>query len=332
MSRFYDFRFNKEFLCPGDPNNISLMGQSAGASSVHLHMMSNMTKNLFHKAIILSGNGNAPYAYVHKDPLKQAQDYAKAAGIKEVHRMSNEELSEELRKVDAKKLLDASDAFKVWSIDPLVISKPVVEDCMTVDGFLCEDPVKIWNNGNYHRIPFITGVMNGDGGVRALSYFQNSSLLQDLNENFQDLFPKLLEIESHESARITAERLEMVVDRYLDGRMKLSKIDMKRLVQIYTDRSFLAPMANTLLRMTENDKKGLAYLYKFSFKGSLSYAVAYAGDPTFKYDDPVHCDELIYLIKTPALFQDYQDFPAGTRDADFRTKIVKFFTNFATYG
>ena len=212
------------------------MGQSAGASSVHLHMMSNMSKHLFNKAIILSGNGNAPYAYVLKNPLKQAKDFAKAAGIKETQGMSNSELSEELRKIDATKLLDASDTFKIWSIDPLIISKPVVEDCRAAEGFLCDDPVKMWRNGNYNRIPFITGFMNGDGGVRALSYFSNATLIQDLNENFEDLFPKLLEINDIQSERITAERLEMVTDRYLEGRMKLDKKDMKSLIQIYTDR------------------------------------------------------------------------------------------------
>ncbi|KAL7015547.1 hypothetical protein ACKWTF_016513 [Chironomus riparius] len=316
----------------GDPNNISLMGQSAGASSVHLHMMSNLSKNLFNKAIILSGNGNGPYAYVLKNPLKQAIDFAKAAGIKKAQGMSNNALSEELRKVDATKLLDASDTFKIWSIDPLVISKPVVEDCRAVEGFLCDNPVKMWKNGNYSRIPFITGIMNGDGGVRALSYFSNATLIQDLNKNFKDLFPKLLEINDIESERITTERLQMVADRYLSGRMELNKEDMKNLVHIYTDRSFLAPMANTLLQMVENESKGLGYLYKFSYKGSLSYAGFYAGDFSFKYDDPVHCDELIYLIKSPAIFGNHQEFETGSRDADFRKKLVKFFTNFASFG
>jgi len=308
------------------------MGQSAGASSVHLHMMSNMSKNLFHKAIILSGNGNAPYAYVIKDPLKQAKGFAKAAEVTGSQQMSNSELSDELRKVDAVKLLDASDAFKIWSIDPIVISKPVIEDCRTAEGFLCEDPVKIGKNGNFNRIPFITGYMNADGGVRALAYFSNETLLQELNKNFEELFPKLLEINDPKSERITTERLEMVVHRYFGGRMKLTKEDMKSLVQVYTDRAFLVPMANTLQQTAENDKKGLGYLYKFSFKGSLTYAGIYTGDYTFKYEDPVHCDELIYLLKSPAIFQHYQDFQVPSREADFRQKFVKFFTDFATFG
>lgn len=41
----------------GNPSQITLMGQSAGAGAVHLHMMSNMTKHLFQRAISVSGSG-----------------------------------------------------------------------------------------------------------------------------------------------------------------------------------------------------------------------------------------------------------------------------------
>lgn len=133
------------------------MGQSAGASCVHLHMMSNLTKNLFHKAILLSGNGNGPYAYVLKDPLDQARKFAKAAGIKNAENLNKKSLVNELRKVDTEMLINASDALKIWSIDPLVISKPVIEDCSKVEGFLCENPVKLWRDGNYSKIPMISG-------------------------------------------------------------------------------------------------------------------------------------------------------------------------------
>lgn len=39
----------------GDPNSITIMGYSAGGISVTLHMVSPMSKGLFHKAIVMSG-------------------------------------------------------------------------------------------------------------------------------------------------------------------------------------------------------------------------------------------------------------------------------------
>lgn len=39
----------------GDPNNVTLFGESAGGASVHFHMVSELSKGLFHKAIPMSG-------------------------------------------------------------------------------------------------------------------------------------------------------------------------------------------------------------------------------------------------------------------------------------
>ena len=41
----------------GDPENITIMGQSAGAMSVQQHIFSPMTEGLFHKAVMSSGGG-----------------------------------------------------------------------------------------------------------------------------------------------------------------------------------------------------------------------------------------------------------------------------------
>lgn len=39
----------------GDPENITLFGESAGGCSVHYHMISDLSKNLFNRAIVMSG-------------------------------------------------------------------------------------------------------------------------------------------------------------------------------------------------------------------------------------------------------------------------------------
>lgn len=39
----------------GDSNNITIMGESAGSASVHFHVLSPVSKGLFHKAVLQSG-------------------------------------------------------------------------------------------------------------------------------------------------------------------------------------------------------------------------------------------------------------------------------------
>lgn len=56
----------KMFFCELNPINvnlnfIALIGESAGAASVALHMISDRSKGLFHKAIMMSGSAFAPW-------------------------------------------------------------------------------------------------------------------------------------------------------------------------------------------------------------------------------------------------------------------------------
>ena len=46
----------------GDPNKITLLGESAGGSSVNFHIMSPLSKDLFHQAIAESGVDLCPWA------------------------------------------------------------------------------------------------------------------------------------------------------------------------------------------------------------------------------------------------------------------------------
>lgn len=48
-------------LFGGDPDCITLMGYGAGAISITLHMVSPMSKGLFHKAIVMSGSATAQW-------------------------------------------------------------------------------------------------------------------------------------------------------------------------------------------------------------------------------------------------------------------------------
>uniref|UniRef100_A0A1B0EZA8 Carboxylic ester hydrolase n=1 Tax=Phlebotomus papatasi TaxID=29031 RepID=A0A1B0EZA8_PHLPP len=44
----------------GDPNNVTIFGCSAGGCSVHYHMLSPLSKDLFHSAVIMSGSAFYP--------------------------------------------------------------------------------------------------------------------------------------------------------------------------------------------------------------------------------------------------------------------------------
>ena len=53
----------------GHPSSITLMGESAGGASVGYHMISPLTRDLFHRAIIQSGSPLMPNSLVSLDQI-----------------------------------------------------------------------------------------------------------------------------------------------------------------------------------------------------------------------------------------------------------------------
>lgn len=85
----------------GDCNNVTIAGQSAGAGSVLSHIISPLTDNLFHKAIMQSGGGLRTKVFVpsksRKEAQEQGEDFFRFAEIKSI---------DEARKMDAKELFE----------------------------------------------------------------------------------------------------------------------------------------------------------------------------------------------------------------------------------
>lgn len=128
----------------GDPDNVTIMGQSAGAMSVQLLCITPEAEGLFHRAVMLSGGGDNPLRATQTMTQKDfgaAENLCHAAGCANL---------EELRQADAGTVLDAwfrlleeGDPFKsaMWMgprIDGFLLKKDV-SDCMK-DGSAAKVP------------------------------------------------------------------------------------------------------------------------------------------------------------------------------------------------
>lgn len=88
----------------GDPNQVTIFGQSAGAGSVGLHMLSPMSRGLFHKAILESGAAVCRWAVSPPGvPRKRAFAAATIAGC---NFDNSNDILKCLRKLSAENLID----------------------------------------------------------------------------------------------------------------------------------------------------------------------------------------------------------------------------------
>jgi len=124
----------------GDPENITIAGQSAGSWSVNYLVASPLCKGLFQKAIAESG---AQFVGQKAPVLKEAE----TAGEK-LEKSLNANSLEELRKMPAEKLLKSS-----WSLNTPVI-----------DGYVLPQTIaETFSEGKQNNVPLLTGWNQDDG-------------------------------------------------------------------------------------------------------------------------------------------------------------------------
>ncbi|XP_059613448.1 juvenile hormone esterase-like [Phlebotomus argentipes] len=311
----------------GDPTSVTLFGQSAGAVSTHMHMLSPLSKGLFHRAIVQSGNAIAPYNFPVDDPLQQAREQAKVLDIPNASTLDSAKIVDELRKVDAKRLVESSDKMKFFSVDPIVLFRTAIEPPGPT-AFMSENPIDIVKSGKFQHVPWMTGLVPNEGIVRAAAILTNETDLKELNSRFDELMPKLMQINA------TAEELATfwpkARDFYFNGESYVNDSNAQRFIDIFTDRAFYHPFYKTVeayLSYADTTKNPL-HLYKLSYKGNYSYSVVYTGST--RDFGVVHCDDLLYLFRTPAVFP--KGLPPDSSDEKMKNIFVKTFTSFATSG
>lgn len=135
----------------GDPDKITIMGQSAGAMSVQQHCVSPLTEGLFAGAVMSSGGGVNPM-FDTKDTPENRYDFWKKV-------MENAGCStlEEFRRVDAGKLFAAWDEAKAGNPQAAMYSMPCVDGV-----FITKPASEVLQAKEQKNIPYMLGSTSHD--------------------------------------------------------------------------------------------------------------------------------------------------------------------------
>uniref|UniRef100_A0A6P7G1D3 Carboxylic ester hydrolase n=1 Tax=Diabrotica virgifera virgifera TaxID=50390 RepID=A0A6P7G1D3_DIAVI len=237
----------------GNPNSVTITGSSAGASSVHHHYFSPLSKGLFHRGFSQSGTAFSPWSIVEY-PLKKANE---VAGYLNCTSDSTKDMVDCLRKVSSVDLLNAmTKLFRYLDAIPLVIFGPVIEN--GENPFLADHPYKLIKKGKINDVPWVTSSVK-DEGIFPTVLFVMNQVMSVFEENWNDIIIYLCDLYDtvNESDKVNVAK---AMRKYYYGKKAVTENNPYPMVRLFGDRMFFNG-AETSLRLHSKASKSPVYYY-----------------------------------------------------------------------
>lgn len=290
----------------GNASSVTIFGESAGGSSVGLHVLSPRSKDLFHRAIAISGVEFSPYATgSNTSAVKHTKYLAKAVKCP-VDESSA--IITCLRSREARKLL--LNTANIW--------RPVVDG-----DFLPDTPESLRKSGKFNRVTLMAGFTSQEG-----AYFFPGQINALTVKNFPETVSFVLQyILSRYGQTWTPETkvAESLIDAVVFMNTPWPYVeDLNKLRRGFSDvitHSCVAEPAHASL--TFHSKHSPAYLYEFAYRSKL--------DPSPEWLGVRHKDDTPYQFGFPLMnLTVLQNFDEADRNVS--DMVITLFTNFAKYG
>ncbi|XP_076685745.1 juvenile hormone esterase-like [Andrena cerasifolii] len=294
----------------GDPNQVTVFGESAGAVSVMYHLLSPQSKGLFQQAIAQSGSPLCPWAF-HTPELAALAAYELGAHMGIVAE-TKEQLLDALKKADIKDIIKSVEMEIIERIlFPITLPFNPTIDAIPSDPspekvFLDDCPISKLQSGDFQHVPMIYGYNKDEGILLTLE----PDLLR--NQTIGNL-NKLFAFDTTGLSRGFTSLLNTVATGTLS-----------ELTKIATDFYFAGPIDYTQKMLAKYSGKTPVYYYRLSYSTNLN------GHKQFdsQINGTSHGDDLTLLFvdgSGPSL-------DPNSKYNMYRKKLVSLWTNFAKYG
>ncbi|XP_020031533.2 carboxylesterase 4A isoform X2 [Castor canadensis] len=298
----------------GDPNSVTLFGQSSGAMCVSGLMMSPLARGLFHKAISQSGTALLKVFITH-DPQKVAKKVAHLAGC---NHNSTRIMVDCMRDLSGAQVMRVSKRMSFFHLnsqkEPQEITwflSPVVDGVVFPD-----DPVTLLTRRQVSPVPYLLG-------VNSLEFSWVLPYLMKFPKNKRVMKKEVLTRLLWSTSvflNITKEQIPLLVEEYLsDIDMHDWRIVRNHMMDLAGDGTFLYTTLQTA--RYHRDAGFPVFLYEFERHAPSGIIIK----P--RTDGADHGDEIHFLFGSP-----FSRGRSTGEEKELSLRIMKYWANFARTG
>jgi carboxylesterase 2 len=290
----------------GDPNNVTVIGQSAGGALAHYLSLSPHSRDLFHKVVPMAGDTCDFWSLANR-LVEVCQEKATALGVTT---NDSAQMVEELRKVPAESfalgILDSADETKDISMDKTGLAPIFDGDFFPkpIDELRKEAPQK----------PMLTGVCRYEGLIYLPDCTQTRKTIEGV--------AAARFAEKHYPKQYRELREEYV--KRLTEDVRNEETLQRAIAQAMGDHMFIIGCQQNVISHLENGHPGV-YLYVMDYFNEKMNGIVTANSP---FQGATHCCDVSFLIQKNI----FVPFEFEGEDKKVSNTIATYFTNFAKFG
>ena len=254
----------------GDPGRVTIFGESAGSSSVAMHLVSPLTEGLFQRAILQSGTslgvgwGRATspgHALHYRDLLvRNLGCDAPACDCDTLTCLQLVPLAEVLAQTY---LIKGGTGDGIW--------QAVVDSTFTSSPFLPASPEDLLDAGDFHKeVEVIIGTNKDEGIIYIIDPLLNNTLFEEAQTSW-DVNGTAILLGIVDPSEVTEEdviKSHEILQYYVGGVENITVEQQQRLFDMYTDSGFLFGVNKTAERLLQHG--ATVYQYILTHQGAFS--------------------------------------------------------------
>ncbi|XP_026668153.1 venom carboxylesterase-6-like isoform X2 [Ceratina calcarata] len=300
------------------PHGKKRVQNCAGAVSVHYHYLSPLSAGLFQRGAAGSGLAFAPHI-MDRNPSATAR---KLGAYLRCPTDNSTQLVTCLRQVPPRVLSEATTAIMIWGNTPPIPFAPVIET-PGPNAFISRSPVDIIYRGEAYDVPLILSVVSEEGLYTASQFYENNTMLKQLNDNWTIIAPYLLSFYSSIPRSQQSSVAQKIRRHYLgSNEINGSDSNLRPLIEMIGNRLFDIQYEKAARLHAGRNKSPVWTLY-YNYRATHSFADAISGST--RHLGVCHGDDMHLLMNTLGNMTD-------PNDIKVRRIMLNMFSSYATQG